>query len=147
MKQNNFTKLLSIAFPYMYHTHDQIWKNRLILFALCLPRVCLLVTTLQFKRLQFGPDWFPRGTIDFCGASPMGELAMKENDGKIIGTSWEIIHAFFVITVNIIIRIAGTLRRTILLHFGLVFFRFAYGRDRTLRCSWLLDFWDPWEPL
>ena len=45
-------------------------------------------------------------------------------------------------TVNIIKRIAGKLRRIILLHFGLVTCRFHYGRSRKLLIFMILGFSD-----
>ena len=44
-------------------------------------------------------------------------------------------------------RYGQKLRRIILLHSGIIFFWFHYGRNRHPRFSWFLDLWDPWDPL
>ena len=57
------------------------------------------------------------------------------------------LHVWVFFMVNLWKRYGQTLRRIILLHLGLVTFRFAFGRNRTRVISLIQDFWTfPWLP-
>ena len=57
------------------------------------------------------------------------------------------LHLRVIRMVNLWKRYGKKLRIIMLLQFGLVTFRFGYGRTRQPRFSWFLDFWHPWDPL
>ena len=71
-----------------------------------------------------------------------------ENHREIIGNLFRhfICHVGLFSIVNIVKRIAEKLGKVILLHFGIITFRFYYGITRKPRMSWFLGFWIPGNP-
>ena len=166
MKQNDSTELLAI---YIFHKFTikmtQTWQNNASAFSYDFPGASVLLygarVSVKDRRPQKNPLYPAKAwqlVVESRHRTSNNEspqfLTEKErkNPEKYSKAAtkcdfagcWRLLDCLYR---NDISRITGKLRSIILLHFGRITFRFAYGRDRNSSFLWFRGFWTcPWLP-